>query len=333
MATSKLLYRSKDYSNLLNDVIENEINPVTSNNETLWTAMGTELEIQGIEKIQISTIMRKDIEDMLYEKQFKEFMPREDYKWHNGKFWLVTKKNGWVNPDMARHVLFDPDEDQDNSSIYTRNADMMLLCDEVIDICRTIKDKAKDEDTPLFEDIFGKKKMREFYRQRMTMVNNCKNAIDNKTKVPNNTEIFLLECMATVLGNTNKCAEIFMEQNLIHLKEQGKFLTLKQVTKFQKGSKQSQQLILQPITRDTALYEGYSGIQCTCGSWRVDVIPQGLECQACDKKLQKQYIPKCTFCQIPLYKERLLHIEKTKRCEDCNSEIDLPQELIEYANS
>jgi len=139
--------------------------------------------------------------------------------------------------------------------------------------------------------------------------------------------------MATVLGNTNKCAEIFMEQNLIHLKEQGKFLTLKQATKFQKGNKQSQQLILQPISRDTALYEGYLGIQCTCGSWRVYEIPQGLECYDCDKKLPKQYIPKCTFCQIPLYKERLLHIAKTKHCEDCNSEIDLPQELIEYANS
>ena len=66
MTSQKLLNRSKDYSNLLKNVIDNEINPITSNNEKLWIAMGTELEIQGIDKKQISTIMRKDIEDQMY---------------------------------------------------------------------------------------------------------------------------------------------------------------------------------------------------------------------------------------------------------------------------
>ena len=58
--------------------------------------MGYELEIQGIEKKLISNIMRKDIENILYEKQFKEFIPREEYTWHDRIFWLIAKRNGSI---------------------------------------------------------------------------------------------------------------------------------------------------------------------------------------------------------------------------------------------
>lgn len=319
--------RSKDYSNLLHDIIENELNSNLSNNESLWSAMGTELEIQGVEKTQISTIVRKDIEDILYEKQYKEFIPREEYHYNNSTYFKVMRKNGWTDPFMARHINLDPPLDQHNSSIYTQNLDMMLLCDDVINICRTIKEKAKECNS--LEDTFGKKDMREFYRQRNTILENCKNAIDNKTKVPKNTELFLLECLATVLGNTNKCAQVFMEYNFKLLKEQNKFLTLKQATKFQKGGKQSQLLILKPVSRDTAIFLDYTGIQCTCESWRVN----DYTCYDCDKKINTHHISKCNHCQIPLYKERLLHIVKTNKCENCDETVDLPEELIQYAKS
>ncbi len=328
---SQGISRSSDYSNLLDNVIENELNPNLPNNEELWVAMGSELEIQGVVKTQISTIMRKDIEDELYEKQFKEFMPREDYKWHNGSYWLVTKRNGWTNPEMARNTS-DPNKDQKNSSINTPNGNMIELCYDIIDICRTIIEKSKDIN-PL-EIIFGKKDMEEFYTQRSTIINNCKNAIDSKTKVPKNTEIFLLECLATVVASTNKCAGVFMQQNLSHLKQQNKFLTLKQATKFQKGMKQSQLNILKPITRDTALFLDYSGVQCVCGSWRVRnrADPKKLECYDCDKVLPLGHISKCQHCQIPLYKERLLYMIKHKnKCPICNTKNDLPDELINYA--
>lgn len=329
---SQLVSRSRDYSNLLDNVIENELNPTPLNNEVLWVAMGSELEIQGVVKTQISTIMRKDIEDQLYEKQFKEFMPREDYKWHNGSYWLVTKRNGWTNPEMARNV--DPKQDQKNSSINTPNGNMIELCYDIIDVCRTIIEKSKD--TNPLEIIFGKKEMEEFYTQRTTIINNCKNAIDSKTKVPKNTEIFLLECLATVVASTNKCAQVFMQQNMLHLIEQNKFLTLKQATKFQKGMKQSQLNILKPITRETALFLDYSGVQCTCGSWRVRnrADPKKLECYDCDKVLPLGHISKCKHCQIPLYKERLLYMIKHKnKCQNCSIKNDLPEELIKYAKS
>jgi len=328
--------RTKDYSNLLDNVIENELDTKTPNNEKLWIAMGNELEIQGVEKTQISTIMRRDIEDMLYEKQFKEFMPREDYKWHNGSYWIVTKRNGWTDPSMARNVKTDPTQDQDNSSINTQNYSMIELCYDIIDICRTMIDKSKDQNAASFEELFGKKRMNEFYKQRRAITSNCKNAIDSKTKVPRNTEMFLLECLATVLGSTNKCASVFMEQNMLHLKAQDKFLTLKQATKFQKGNKQSQLNILKPISRDTALFLDYSGVQCTCGGWRVrdKQDSRNLECYDCDKVLPQGHISKCTNCQIPLFKERLQYMVNHKnKCQNCHIKNDLPQELIQFAKS
>ena len=98
------LTHSKDYHNLLNNVIENELCITPPNNEVLWVAMGTELEIQGIEKTQISTIIRKDIEDKLYEKQFKGLITREEYRYTSSHYFRVMKKNNWTNPDMARNV-------------------------------------------------------------------------------------------------------------------------------------------------------------------------------------------------------------------------------------
>lgn len=333
---SKIVQRSKDYSNLLNDVIENELDVKITNNEVLWVAMGNELEIQGIQKTQISTIMRRDIEDMLYEKQFKEFMPRVDYKWHNGSYWLVTKKNGWTNPEMARNVSSDPTEDQRNSSINIPNYKMIELCYDIIDICRSMVEKSKTKDSKSLEVIFGKKHMDEFYDQRKSIINNCKNAIDNKTKVPRNTELFLLECLATVIASTNKCAEVFMDQNLLRLKAQGKFFTLKQASKFQKGGKQSQLNILKPNSRDAALYLDYSGVQCTCGGWRVrdKADSRNLECYDCNNVLPQGHISKCEHCQIPLYKERLLWMVKHKnKCQNCDTQNNLPEDLIQYANS
>lgn len=329
---SQKISHSKDYYNLLDTIIENELIAPLRSNEMLWVQMGTQLEIEGLSKHKISTVMRKDIEDQLYEKQFKDHMLREEYRWHNNSYWLVTKKNGWTNPDMARHVS-DPIQDQDNSSINTPNGDMIELFYELMSICKIAIEKTK-EATPL-EEIFGTKEMREFYRQRSTMIKNCKYALDDKTKIPANTELILLECMATVIGNISHCAKKFMEIRIFNMGEQGKFLTVKQASKYQRGNKQSHLNLLKPLSRDTALDADYWGIQCVCGSWRIrEKVDSGkLECYDCELEFDKTYVSKCKHCQIPLFKERLQYIVKNGKCENCNSQQVLPPELLLIANS
>lgn len=333
---SQSTLHSKDYHNLLHNAVENEIesnNVSSQNNSTkadLWRKMGEQLEIEKIPTHKISAIILEDIEDELYQQssaELKDHISRKEFRWNNSHFFRVMSKLNYINPNMIRNGTVDPLGDQDNSSINTPNKDMTLLCYDIINVCRIMIEKSK-ECNP-FTDTFGKKDMREFYKQQNTIITNCKNAIDNKTKVPKNTESFLLESLATVLGNTNKCAQVFMEYNFKMLQEQNKFLTLKQATKFQKGGKQSQLLIFKPISRDTAIFLDYTGIQCTCGSWMV----RDFTCYTCDKRIIAQHVSKCNNCHIPLYKERLLHIVKTGKCKDCDGVVDLPEELIEYARS
>jgi hypothetical protein len=321
---------SRDYRNHLNSVTQNMINAVPdSSNRDLWIKMGEQLEIDGVPRERISTIMKRDIEDMLYEGLFKRFMSRGEYKWHNNTYWIVTRERGWTNPDMARHT----DPDRIRKTVPHANPNMKELCYDIINLCKMLADRSQHGAS--LEACLGRKEMEEFYRQRLTIISNCRNAIDRKTKAPRNTETFLLECLATVCGSVNKCAEVFMEQNLERLKMQGKFLTVKQATKFQKGMRQSRHFILKPPTRDMALYLDYAGVQCTCGSWRVRPRPDsyGLECYDCGKALPPAHVSKCDYCRVPLYKERLQHIVKSGRCENCNKRVDLPQELVDYARS
>lgn len=339
---------SKDYQNLLNNVVDNEVSTIPSNNKALWVAMGYELEIEGVDKLQISTIVRKDIEDKLWETEFKDQISREDYRYNNSHYFRVMKSNGWTNPYMARNTSNDSNDNVDplgdQKIVPHNNHEMIALCYDLINLSRILIEKSKNG-TP-FEETFGEKHMNEFYKQMHTVVNNCKNAIDNKTKVPRNTEVFLIECLSTIIKSINKCAEIFMEQNLIRLKKQltksirtGKpvpFFTLKQATKFLKGGKQSQQLILKPLTRDMALFLDYAGVQCECGSWRVRPKPEShnCECYDCDKVLPPAHISKCEHCSVPLYKERLTYmINHKNKCQNCNEVVDLPQVLVEYAKS
>ena len=327
------LNHSKDYHNFLDTAVENELGANISTNESLWNKMGDQLEIEGIAKELTSAIMRKDIEDKLFESEYNEYIPREEYHWHSGYYYRVMKKQGRLNPALSKSTEKTPSGESTNSSINTTNSNMLGLCDSIIDICRTIKEKAKDSKS--LDAIFTTRVMTEFYKQQNTMITNCKNAIDNKTKIPVNTETILLECLATVMGNANKCGQVFQKIIMAQMESQCKFLTQKQASKFQNGGKQSQLYLLKPTSRDFALYEGYTGVQCTCDSWRVRPKADHTtdwECYDCSKIMPRQHVCKCQHCQIPLYQDRILHIIKTGKCDNCDEIVDLPQVLKDQAN-
>jgi len=330
------LNHSRDYHNFLNNVIENElIIHDKPNNEFLWVQMGNQLEIEGVVKNQISKIMRRDIEDKLYEKQFKDFMPREEYRWHNGSYWLVTKKNGWTDDTMARHTL-DPTQDQTNSSINTKfpNQELIDIFMGLKEICNLGIDKAKN--TKEFEELFDKKETREFYKQQRAFISNCKDILDDKTKIPVNTELLFIECVTRAEGGLNNAVKLFHKTRMQLLDDQGKkLITAKQTAKYLNGDKASKLPLLKPNSRDSAIFGKYFGVQCECGSWRVRIKNDGnkVECFDCDLEFVAKTLSKCTYCQTPLYKESLQHILKTNKCENCDTEIILPEELIEQINT
>jgi len=321
---------NSDYVHLLNQVIELE-NDKALSSQDLWLKMGVALEVEGYEKEKIWAKVANDIEESLWNK-YNQDVVREDFNWtRSGYFYRTGRTAGYVLNSVNEEIALGQ---SDNSSINTKNDKMVLLCDSIIDICRTIKEKSQNCDE--LENIFGKKEMREFYFQQETMMYNCKNVIDNKTKIPQNTELFLLECLATVMGNTNKCGLIFQEVILMHMKEQNKFLTQKQATKFQTGGPQSQLYLLKPTNRDFALYERYTGTRCSeCMSFNVRPSDHTTSwvCFDCNNMMPPQHIPKCSDCHIPLYKERIQHIIKTHKCPNCKVKVDLPQIILDQVNN
>ncbi len=322
---------NSDYAHLLSQVVELE-NESALSTKDLWLKMAEALEIEGFEKEKIWAKVASDIEDSLWDKYNKE-TPRDEFKWsRSGYFGRAGKKAGYVlNSNNDEIALGQPD----NSSIYTKNDKMLTLCERIIDMCHTIKEKSQDCEE--LETIFEKKEMEEFYFQQNAFLDNCKNAIDSKTKIPENTETMLLDCLATVMGNVNTCGKIFQEVILMHMKEQCKFLTAKQSNKFQNGGKQSRLYLLHPTERDFAIFEKYTGTRCTkCQSFRVRPTADHTnkwECYDCGEILQRQHIPKCPTCQVPLFKERLIQIVKTGICKNCEEPVELPQTLIDQANS
>jgi len=75
-----------------------------------------------------------------------------------------------------------------------------------------------------------------------------------------------------------------------------------------------------------------------CKSWRIQKLltdkPDGsnLECYNCEYSFKEKTVSKCRYCQFPFYKENLIHVIKTGRCEECNTDNILPEELVEYAD-
>jgi hypothetical protein len=322
------------------------------NNDVLkqaWIQLANQLEIEGIPKEKISTIGQQLIIDQKKQKLTSMGIPPQELESVSVSGWWreVMREIGCTDPNKNTSATEPP---QENSSINTKNTEVIDILLQTKSICDLAIKKFKEY--PELDEIFGKKETREFFRQWRTIINNCKYAFDEKTKVPQNTEQILLECLTTSSGSLSEGAHEFMQTRIKLLKNQGKsILTAKQGKKFQTGDKASQLPLLFPTTRDTAVFLDYFGVQCTCDSWRVRSKPdtRNVECYDCGKEFAAKTVSKCRYCQLPLYKADLKHIVDTWQtveeensvgdsmsgghCPNCNTINRLPEELITYANS
>ena len=156
-----------------------------------------------------------------------------------------------------------------------------------------------------------------------------------------NTQHILLAEAATASSLTD-AGKTFQEVKLQEYEKLGKFLTSKQIGFIQEGVVPEYLSIFKPDSRDSAIFQGFYGLSCPgCLSWRV-VEPTdnesgnaNLKCLDCGDKFKGKTVSKCPHCQVPLYKEDLLHIVKKGRCKvkSCQYEFELPKELADYAQS
>lgn len=344
--TSKVIVKpSADSLKLAEKIVAEELDNERNNTslKKYYSNLMDQLEIDGIPKEKISSIGS----NLVKQKKANALnLPVEEVS--IGSWWFdIAKDKGCTDPRFAPGGVTEPEPK--NSSINT-NAEAIDILTHVIDVSKlAIK---KFGEYPELESVFGKKETREFLRQWRTIINNCKYAFDEKTKVPQNTEQILLECLTTSSGSLSEGAGEFMQIRIKLLLDQRKsILTAKQGKKFQMGDKASQLPLLKPLTRDTAVFLDYFGVQCECNSWRIRPKPdtRNVECYDCGKEFSAKTVSKCRYCQIPLYKADLKHIADTWQtvedentvgdpmcgghCPNCNTINRIPEELIEYANS
>lgn len=300
-----------------------------------WIKLADQLELEGIPKHKISTVGKQII--IQKKKEYLEKLNVSQEKLDaisiSGWWYDVMNEQGCTDPHYS-HIA--TDTERQNSSINTKlpNQEMIDIFMDIKEICNLGIDKAKN--IKEFEELFDKKETREFYKQQRVFISNCKDVLDDKTKIPVNTELLFIECVTIAEGGLNNAVKLFHKTRMQLLDDQGKkLITAKQTAKYLNGDKASKLPLLKPNSRDSAIFGKYFGVKCECGSWRIRIKNEGnkVECFDCDLEFIAKTLSKCTYCQTPLYTENLQHILKTNRCENCNTEITLPDELIEQINT
>ena len=303
-------------------------------NETLkeyWIKLGEQLEIDGVPKEKICVTAAELI---VTKKSERTKIPKEELK-PSGWFYEVYNSQGWTNQFYARHTSETvTEQEQANSSINTPNQgviDRLRFTRELVNL--TIN---KFEDCEDINTLFDESTIKEWYEQWDAILGIAEDAVNEKTKIPQNTEHLLLYCLATESSLTQG-AKIFMKTRVKLMEQVGKFLTVKQATKFKNGDKPNQLPLFDPDSRDVAIFLKYYGLQCPkCKSWKVRQHSDSreLHCIDCDNTFTGRTVSKCWYCQAPLYKEDLIKmIPKENHCPHCDKEVRLPQELINYANA
>lgn len=299
-----------------------------------WIKLASQLETENIPKHKISTIGKKIIIEKKKEQLKKLNIPQQqlDEVTISGWWREVMSEIGCTDPKFDSAEATEPSPE--NSSINTNNQGMVDILSHIKEVCNIAITKAKEFEN--FEDVFGKKETREFYKQINSTLKNCRYAFDGKTKVPTNTEHLLLQCIAVCNDSLTVGGVMYMKARTTLLEKQKiNLLTTKQLSRFQHGDRISQLPLFKPTSRDPAVNLEYLGIACKCGSFRVRTKPDShkAECFDCPNTFVYKTVTKCRYCQIPLYKEDLLYIVETGRCSNCNTENHLPNELIEFANT
>ena len=287
-----------------------------------------QLEIDGIPKESISTIGSQIITTKKKNRLQGKAITESEVT--VGTWWYVTaREQGYIDPHYS-HPKNSKDDDtpkKPSTKINIRYIDYLKRTKEICDIA--IK---KLENSADIEKSLTIQQIKILNHEWNAVLDIAENAFNEKTKVPLNMQhIILLE--AATASSITKAGETFQTLKLQEYNKLGKHLTSKQIGKFQEGIIPECLSIFKPDSRETALFGKFSGFSCiNCESWRVTGYPNNLSCIDCIHRFKEKSINKCWHCQIPLYKERLVHIIKTGRCEECNNENILPEELVEYAD-
>ncbi|MCH9658446.1 hypothetical protein K0U27_07095 [archaeon] len=202
-----------------------------------------------------------------------------------------------------------------------QNLSAINLLKRTKDLCNIAITKLHESNN--VENSIDKKTLTLFQKEWGAILDIAEDAFNEKTKIPLNTQHIALVKAATESSVTYASRIIFRERMAL-MDKTGKFMTAKQLGKFQNEDLKSQLPMCVPDSRDTGVFLRYYGLSCTkCDSFMVrelaDVKEGGsnLQCIKYDNAFKEKTVVKYRFCQISLYKENLIRIIKTGNYENC----------------
>lgn len=116
---------------------------------------------------------------------------------------------------------------------------------------------------------------------------------------------------------------ILTERRLAMINEAEKFMTRKQAAKYVRGREPGHHMLFRSRDRDTALFAGWTGLQCKCGSWRVERDPAGSSfedtvCADCGARGRYGFISSRRSCN-ELFEDMIKKAKKTGKCPSCKN--------------
>lgn len=286
-----------------------------------------QLEIDGIEKIKISTVGKKIVLEKKRALKKEEGASEEEIKNLSiGTWWfIVAKEENYIDPFYS-HGETDTQLKRENSSIIEKeneNYEYINLINKTITFLKDIAlPKLKENKfMSLLDDDNNKVTLA--LHDWNAQLKIAESFFNHKEKIPVNTQHFLLHAIGTYSSNNEAATEYFRLQEKAHK------LTGKQISKYRSGQIKTKLEIFNPKGRLTAILWDYFGVQCkSCESWRVlkTNTLHNVKCMDCNNVFKANAIYRCNYCRSPYFDEEIEHIKKHKTCPRCNEE--LPEYLI-----
>ena len=314
---------------MLEDIVDMAVLAETEHSETkakFWIEIGKIFETNGVPSYKIPMKIITQIHYKLHKIE-----GYEDAQINNGHFYRVMKTQFWGT--KLKESDQNPPKGDGDSSINTKNIDLLKFIQDLRECGRIIEQSVKG--TAIQLDEWSKDLIRDL-EQSLKII---RDTMDDKQKIPPNTHTIFKAILAEHVG-IYSIAKAYQLTRYEHISQINAWLTNKQLKKFENGGEPNILEIFKPKSRDMAVFMGWYGIQCKCGSWRVESLyndKHEIKCHDCDNVFEGKSATHCKYCQVPLYNEDIKIIleqskikkgskQKTGNCPSCGTELRVPED-------
>ena len=336
---------SFEFKNLAEKAVKEELNSKPS--ETLkhyYQACFKQAEIDGVPKYEISQVVRLKLNEIKFHhmRQKDPQILQTQCLINESWYFECAKEAGVTNPEMARNIKDDPETDQKNSSLnskqnstyYKENKHLIESIDNFISNTKILRDYAAKNSfmASVSADITA-----DILTRLDAFTKNFSDYFNNKKTVPEKTQFIFLR-LYNACSDINNLFGLFFDEikrihveNRKHTKKTNQILTTKEMKKFTSRELITLDRSIEFATANEARLHGFYGQQCPiCNGFRTKLSPVNSKVVMCVKcynlkgtdAFPREYFVTCQRCRFIVDQEDI-----KKKCPHCFYEMVIPSEM------